>query len=47
MAVTTTFDPYGTGSEERSAAMARLRAGSGVAETPAGDDDATASGAAR
>jgi cytochrome P450 len=38
------FDPYTTGSEERYAAMAAIRAGSGIVETAAGHYVATAAG---
>ena len=39
-----TFDPYAPGSEARYEAMAHIRSGSGVAETPAGYYIATAAG---
>jgi cytochrome P450 len=44
VAVTTTFDPYAPSSEERYAAMARIRADAGIAATPAGYYVASASG---
>lgn len=42
--MTDTFDPYAPSSEERYAAMARVRAGGGMLETPAGWYFATAEG---